>query len=166
MKEASDQLEMQILAGREQDYIKSSLDAAMLEMGYHLVGGRVQIKKNGRHIQHGLYSLNSGTAVDVTYADNGQISMELGGISMMDRSPTVGESIQLVDDMQSFCQDYAVLEKKLAERGVRMTHISCMPPSAEYAQIINANDYELYCPVENFCTEDRTRKTAGVMYHE
>lgn len=166
MKAASEHLELQVLAERERVYINSALDAAMQEMGYQMVGSRTQQKKDGRRIRHGLYSLHNGTAVDVTFADNGQISMELGGIGGMDRSPTVEESVQLVDDMQSFCRDYAVLEKKLAERGVRMTCISHMPPSAEYAQIINANDYELSSPLEHFTVEGNVRKDAVIMHRE
>ena len=150
MKEASARLETIILEDRERSYINAALDAVMQEMGYRIVGNRTQFKKSGKRIRHELYSLNNGTAVDVTYTDNGQISMELGGIGTTDRSPSPEECEQLTADMHSFCQDYAELEKKLAERGVLTSQISHLPPSAEYAQILNINDYELTCSIENF----------------
>ena len=159
MEKASAQLEEEILADRERTYINEALDAAMREMGYELVGDRVVRKKTGKHVRHELYSLKDGTAVDVTYADNGQISMELGGIGNTDRSPTAEEGEQLVEDMQSFCKDYATLERKLAERGVTTVHISHMPPSAAYAQIFNANDYEMTKPVEQYQANARRRRT-------
>ena len=135
----------------------------MREMGYEMVGDRVVTKRTGKRIRHELYALHDGTAVDVTYADNGQISMELGGIGHSDRQPTSAESEQLVDDMRSFCQDYATLEKKLAERGVMTAHISRMPPAVEYAQIFNANDYAMTKPVSNYQAETGKRHEQQAM---
>ena len=166
MKEASEQLEAAIMSDRERTYIAEALDASMREMGYEMIGDRVVAKRTGKRIRHELYMLHAGTAVDVTYADNGQISMELGGIGHSDRQPTAAESEQLVDDMRSFCQDYATLEKKLAERGVMTAHISHMPPAVEYAQIFNANDYEMTKPVETYQAEAQHKQAAKAMHKE
>lgn len=156
-------LEQQIAEQREKEYIKAALDEAMREMGYELVGDRVVHKKSGKRIRHELYSLEDGTAVDVTYSDNGQISMELGGIDRDDRQPDANESALLVEDMKSFCSDYEVLEKKLAERGVQTRRISIMPPSAEYAQIFNENDYNMHKSVSRYSTATKRRKADKVM---
>ncbi len=158
MLKACDQLQGEILEDRERAYINEALDAAMQEMGYRLVGSRDQVKRSGKHVRHELYSLQNGTAVDVTYAENGQIAMELGGIGTTDRSPTAEESEQLTEDMRSFCRDYAELERKLAERGVLSTMVSHMPPSEEFAQIFNANDYLLTDAVTSYSVE---RKKTG-----
>ena len=158
LKAESERLEKEILEDRERTYINEALDAAMREMGYELVGDRMQIKKTGKHVRHELYTLNNGTAVDVTYADNGQISMELGGVAANDRAPTFEESEQLTEDMRAFCGDYAALEQKLIERGVLTANISHMPPSSEYAQIFNINDYNVLKPVKAY--EARSRRSA------
>lgn len=67
-----------------------------------------------------------------------------------DRQPNAEEIDQLVQDMHSFCSDYAEVERRLAERGVLMGHISHMPPSAEHAQIINVNDYHLVADAADY----------------
>ena len=159
-------LEQQIAEQREKEYIKAALDEAMREMGYELVGDRVVHKKTGKRIRHELYSMEDGTAVDVTYSDNGQISMELGGIDRTDRQPDANESAQLVEDMRSFCSDYEILEKKLAERGVQTRRISIMPPSAEYAQIFNEDDYNMHRSVSRYSTATKRRTADKVMRRE
>ncbi len=163
LKDEINILEQQIAEQREKEYIKAALDEAMREMGYELVGDRVVHKRSGKRIRHELYSLEDGTAVDVTYSDNGQISMELGGIDQVDRQPDANESAQLVEDMRSFCSDYELLEKKLAERGVQMRRISIMPPSAEYAQIFNENDYNMHISVSRYSAAIKKRNTNKVM---
>lgn len=158
MKAAADALEAEILADQERAYIHEALEAAIQEMGYKLIGDRtVTRKKTGKQIKHSLYSLHDGTAVDVTFSDNGQIAMELGGITRSDRVPTAEESMELVEDMRNFCHDYAILEKKLAERGVQTSRISVMPPSAEYARMINVENYQLNDSAVDYQTQ-KTRK--------
>ena len=163
LKDEINVLEQQIAEQREKEYIKAALDEAMREMGYELVGDRVVHKKSGKRIRHELYSLEDGTAVDVTYSDNGQISMELGGIDRTDRQPDANESAQLVEDMRSFCSDYELLEKKLVERGVQARRISIMPPLEEYAQIFNENDYNMHRSVPRYSAATKKRKTDKVM---
>ncbi len=134
----------------EKEYIKKALDEAMREIGYEMVGDRVVSRKSGRRIRHELYSMADGTAVDVTWAEDGQITMELGGIDHTDREPDAEESAQLVEDMKSFCRDYDALAERLALKGVKTQKIRICPPEAEYAQIFNANDYNLKRPVSGY----------------
>ena len=85
-----------------------------------------------------------GTAVNVTYSSDGQIAMELGGISREDRLPTVEETQVLTEDMETFCGEFAEFEKRLRAKGVILgNRIAMSPPSADYAAIINVNDYEI-----------------------
>lgn len=144
MKAVSDTLEAELLADRERAYIYEVLESAIRDMGYKLIGDRVVVRpKNGKQIKHQLYTLHGGTAVDVTFSDNGQVAMELGGITHTNRAPTAEESTELVEDMRSFCRDYELLEKKLAERGIETSRISILPPASEYARMINADKYNL-----------------------
>ncbi|QUA54664.1 hypothetical protein [Aristaeella lactis] len=159
-------LEQQSMKQKESEYIKKALDEAMREMGYDLIGDRVVAKKSGKRIRHELYSLSNGTAVDVTYSENGQITMELGGIDQVDRQPDTDESLQLVEDMRSFCTDYDVLVKRLAEKGVKTQKLSIMPPSVEYAQIINSNDYSIKKPVSRYSVVSHRQTDTSVMHRE
>ncbi len=166
VKDEIARLEQLALEQKEREYIKKSLDEAMQEMGYELIGDRVASKKNGKRIRHELYSLGNGTAVDVTYSENGQITMELGGIDETDRQPDADESAQLVEDMKNFCGDYDALAKRLAEKGITTKRLNILPPTIEHAQIINSNDYKMKKAVSRYSTMRQRRKNASVMRKE
>ncbi|MGN1020532.1 MAG: hypothetical protein ACI4O7_09150 [Aristaeellaceae bacterium] len=158
MQTASAALEAAILEDRERACIHEALDDAMRGMGYRLIGDRVVVRpKTGRQVKHQLYSLQDGTAVDVTFMDNGQISMELGGIAHTDRLPTAEESAALTEDMQHFCQDYAQLEQRLVAQGIQADRLSVMPPEAQFARIINADRYALTEAVTDYETRTAHR---------
>lgn len=159
MKAAANTLEAEILADRERAYIHEALETAIQEMGYKLIGDRVVVRqKSGKQIKHKLYSLRDGTAVDVTLSDDGQISMELGGITHSDRVPTAEESVELVEDMKSFCKDYDVLERKLAARGVQTHRIRIVEPAIEYARMINVDKYQLSESTSEYQTQKTRRQ--------
>ncbi len=152
-------LNEKLLCREEQEYISAAIDEAMTELGYELIGEKSITKKSGKRVRNGLYTLEEGTAVNVTFSDSGQISMELGALDTTDRTPTGGEAEELADDMRAFCLDYAALEKKLSERGIAVRKMSDLPAFAEYAQVFNISDYELKRPVE--VSERRERKATG-----
>lgn len=131
-------------ADEEEEYIARCLDEVMEEMGYTVLGSREVKKKNGKHFRHELYTYGEGTAVDITYSSDGKIAMELGGVDTADRTPTHEESVKLCEDMESFCEDFKEIEKRLLAKGVVLAdRISLLPPSQDYAQIINTSDYEM-----------------------
>lgn len=128
----------------EQQYISESLDQVMRDMGYNVVGSREVVKKSGRKFRNELYHFSEGSVVNVTYAANGQISMELGGVDTCDREPSEEESSVLCDEMVEFCDKFPEIERRLKEKGVvLMNRISMLPPAEEYAQIINVSDFNM-----------------------
>lgn len=164
LKEEISRLDQVVLCQKEQEYISKAIDEAMLEMGYELVGERSVTKRSGKKFRNGLYVIEAGTAVNVTFSDTGQISMELGALDVTDRIPTEAEATELVDDMRAFCDDYTKLEKKLAEKGITARRISTLRSSVEYAQVFNTNDYELKRPLETYRREKR-KATVGKQRH-
>ena len=133
----------------------------MQKMGYKLIGEREKTRKNGKKFKNELYLFDEGTAVNVTFADNGQITMELGGIDHADRVPTDAESRQLSEDMQAFCDDYKEISAYLKKKGIEMTKISHLPPDSQYAQIINVSDYSLTETVADYSTRQTKSGTAS-----
>ena len=132
------------LDAAEHEYISDTLTDVMLEMGYTILGKREVTKRNGRHFSKSVFHYGDGTAIDITYADDGQITMELGAVDKSDRLPSETETAHLLSEMEAFCEDFAVIETKLADRGVVLgRRISLAPPSVEYAQVINISDYVL-----------------------
>lgn len=158
------EIEEHLLEDREQEYIAACLDEVMIEMGYDLIGSRTVTKKSGKWFRSELYTFCEGTAVNVTYSSDGQIAMELGGLDHEDRLPAEEEVDVLVEDMESFCADFEEIERRLAAKGIIPgTRIAMSPPKAEYAAIINAEDYDI--PAGKVITQMHTvvkRKKAAV----
>lgn len=145
-------------ADDEQAYISDCLDEVMEEMGYAVIGSREVTKKNGKHFRNELYTYGEGTAVNVTYSSDGKIAMELGGIDSTDRLPDDHETSVLCESMEQFCDDFKEIEKRLLAKGVILAdRISMLPPSAEYAQIINTADYQMTEKTETLQTKKQHR---------
>lgn len=138
------ELEAALVKQKEQSYISECVDEVMAEMGYDLIGRREVRKRNGKRFKNELYQFGEGTAVNITYSSEGQISMELGGIAREDRIPTAEETSVLTQDMETFCSEFAEFERRMKERGIIVgNRVAMMPPTAEYAAIINVSDYEV-----------------------
>lgn len=151
LKQEVKELEHQCDQLEEQRHISESLDEVMREMGYHVVGSREVVKKSGRKFRNELYHFSEGAVVNITYAANGQISMELGGVDTCDREPSEAECVALCDEMTEFCGDFQEIEKRLKEKGVVLANrISMLPPVEDYAQIINISEYEMTEEVDVF----------------
>lgn len=134
----------------EQAYIRDCIDETMEEMGYSVIGSREVAKKNGSHFRNELYKYEDGTAINVTYSDDGRIAMELGGIDKNDRLPNDDEAVALCGSMERFCGDFKEIEKRLLAKGVVLAdRVSMLPPSVEYAQIINTDDYDMSIEIES-----------------
>lgn len=147
----------------EQAYISECMDEVMEEMGYTILGSREVTKKSGKHFQNKLYSYGEGTAVNITYSPDGKIAMELGGIDVADRLPNERETALLCDSMEKFCDDFNEVEKRLLAKGVILAdRISLLPPSEEYAQIINTSDYEIKEEAEKFKVRKQRKTMAGI----
>lgn len=143
LKTVIEKLEKKAQEAAEQAYISQALSDVMEEMGYGMWGKREVKKRSGRHFRNELYHYGSDTAINVTYSDDGQISMELGKVDHEDRLPTGLESQAMEAEMHQFCDHFHVIEERLAEKGVKMgSRVMLAPPSAEYAQIINLGDFD------------------------
>jgi hypothetical protein len=137
-------LEKRVVWQAEQAYISDALNGIMIEMGYDPIGSRDVTKRSGKRFKNELFSYGDGTAINVTYDSEGQIAVELGGISKTDRIPTAEETDMLCEDMETFCSDFRLIEEKLKAKGVSIkSRLSMAPPVAEYASVINIEDYNI-----------------------
>lgn len=149
-----ERLEAAAREDEEQAYISRCMDEVMAQMGYSVLGSRHVTKKNGKHFRNALYTYGEGTAVNVTYAADGRIAMELGGLDTTDRLPNASETDALCRSMERFCGDFAEIERRLLAKGVvAAERIRMLPVSAEYAQIINTSDYEMTAEAESFAVK-------------
>lgn len=161
LEEKVKEMELKRQKQEEQAYISRCMDSVLETMGYKVIGEREIIKKDGRRFHNALYLFDEGTAVNVTYSSNGQITMELGGLDQTDRIPSDDECQSLAEDMASFCDDYFEIEKKLKNMGVITQRISVLPSEAQFAQIINTSDYTMIEDVENY--ESKHTKKLGII---
>ena len=144
LKQEIEAMELIVIKQHEQQYISECVDQVIADMGYDLIGTRDVKKRNGKQFHNELYAFDEGTAVNVTYSPDGQIAMELGGLSREDRLPTAEETQVLTEDMEAFCGEFAEFEKRLRTKGIVLgNRIAMSPPSADYAAIINVNDYNI-----------------------
>lgn len=144
LKQIVTQYEYRILRSAEQEYISSTIDEVMKEMGYDVIGHRQVKKRTGKTFSSKLLNYADGTVINVTESSDGQITMEIGGVDDSDREPDENERIALQKNMESFCEDFKNIEQKLADRGVLLdTRLSMAPPDEVYAQIINYTDYTI-----------------------
>lgn len=158
-----ERLEKALVKQHEQAYICECVNQVMSDMGYDLIGERSVKKRNGKRFRNELFSFNDGTAVNVTYSPNGQISMELGGIAREDRLPSDDEVSVLTQDMETFCGEFAEFERRLRDKGIIVgDRIALSPPTADYAAIINVSDYEVDegIQVTETAVADKKRRTA------
>ena len=154
-------LRKKIARDDEKSYISKCLDEVMSDMGYDVIGRREVTKKSGKHFKNELFSYEDGTAVNVTLSDDGHIAMELCGLDDTDRLPEADESEKLCEHMESFCEDFGEIERRLAEKGVILRNrIQRLPPSVEYAQILNVSDYEITGDVKHFNYKHHREKTS------
>lgn len=138
------EMEQHILLREEEAYIYRTLDEVMQEMGYSILGTREVTKRSGKHFRHALYTFEDGTAINVTYSDNGQIAMELGGLDDQERIPDEQEMIYLCEAMDGFCTSFRQIEEQMRKHGIVLKErIRMLPPTEENAQIINTEDYHL-----------------------
>ena len=145
----------------EQAYIQQALDEVMTEMGYSVIGSREVTKRNGRHFRNELFTYGEGTAVNVTYSPDGKIAMELGGLDTTDRIPTDTESAALCGEMESFCDSFKEIEKRLLAKGVVLaSRVQLLPPDAAYASIINTSDYDMKSQTKRFSAQTHRGKAA------
>ena len=158
-----ERLEKALVKQHEQAYICECVNQVMSDMGYDLIGERSVTKRNGKRFRNELFSFNDGTAVNVTYSPNGQISMELGGIAREDRLPSAEEVSVLTQDMETFCGEFAEFERRLRDKGVIVgDRIALSPPTADYAAIINVTDYEVEAStqVTEIAASDKKKRTS------
>lgn len=161
-----DDLEAQSLKCEEEVYIRQSLDEVMRELGYLLLGEREVTKRSGKRFHHMLYTFDDGTAIDVTYGDDGRIAMELGGLDDCDRIPDDRETVYLCDAMDDFCTSFAQIEERLKARGVVLRErIHMLPSSEENAQIINTSDYQLTTALTTLYVEHGKENHAPSKYN-
>ena len=142
------------------------MDSAMEELGYTLVGTKHSVDRRGNEFHNQLYTYSEGTAVNVTFAKGGQITMELGGIDTIDRTPDYAESQQLVESMHTFCSDYGRIEDKLLEKGIVNERVSMMPAEEDFAQIINVSEYDLTQEVSKFNVSQQTVAQTQYMHKD
>ena len=163
LETAIQQMEAIITKQKEQAYISDCVDEVMKDMGYDLIGRREVKKKSGKQFRNELFQFDEGTAVNITYSSDGQISMELGGIAKEDRIPSDDEMSVLTKDMETFCSEFSEFERRMKDKGIIVgNRIALMPPTKDYAAIINVSDYSIEegKQITEMNVETRRKKTA------
>lgn len=133
----------ELLEIREQEVIAETIDEVMMEMGYELLGTVTpKIKADNQVIKNEMFSYSDGVGLQVTEVA-GQVSLEVVGIGTTDRMPTNEERAYLKENMETFCDAYKEIEKKLADKGIVRSEVKYMyKPDERFAKIQNVSGYD------------------------
>ena len=143
----------------EQEYIATALSEVMEDMGYDICGKRAVTKKDGKHFVNELYQFGPETAVNVTYSDDGKVALELGKMDDCDRLPSQIECRSMAEQMEVFCDRFGEIEERLSKKGVILgNRLLLAPPSQEYAQIINASEYQIIRKTQKISKHKKEKK--------
>lgn len=155
-------LELQgiLLQRHTRETVMETVNEVMTEMGYDLVATRDVVKKSGKQYHDELYLYGDGTAISVVQSSEGQLTMEIGGLDYGDRMPTEEEAKNMESLMVSFCLDYQAIAEALVKKGLDMKKVSLLPPDAQYATIINLDDYEVSGSVETITEAKKEERRA------
>ena len=125
----------------EDNYVKEAITEVMNEMGYQIIGDAKDTVDD--YLSNAIYQFDENTAIALTLDTNGNISMEIGSLDDCDREPDAKEAVQLKADMDRFCSKHKEFKERLTKKGVNLTIVHELPPSTEYAQVFNLNDYDV-----------------------
>lgn len=143
LRTEAERLDRVFIEKHQQEIVRLAIDETMKEMGCELIGIRNVTKRSGKQFRNELFDFGDGTAVNVTYTQDGTVTMELGGLDEEDRSPDAHETEELCGRMEEFCDKYKEICQNLKAKGVESETVQMCPPSAEFAQIINTSEYDL-----------------------
>ena len=139
----------------EKQFIASSFNDVLVEMGYNLLGQKSKVLNKNNFYCSRVYSYENGNVANVVFSSDGQISIEIGMLDNVDREPSNTEINKQIKSMHKLCEDLPIIEEKLKAKGVLLKERIAMQPVDEaFAQIINGNEYnvkvtkEEYIPIE------------------
>ena len=138
---AYETLEKEYMQMQEQIEVAKAFDEVMEEMGYHVLGKKTITKKSGGKVENTVFSFGDGTGIHVM--DSGQrITMEVIGIEDESRVPDAAEKDYLKKEQEFFCESFVEIEKALKKKGVVLKNrLRMLPPSEEYAMVMDMNGY-------------------------
>ena len=135
----------------EKQYIANEFNRILIEMGYSLLGQKTKTFSKDKFYCSRLYAYENGNVANVTFSNNGQISIEIGSMDNISRQPTSIEALQQVKSMKKLCEDLPLIEEKLQEKGIYLKQRIAMQPAVkEMAQIINGKDYNISIQKEEY----------------
>ena len=172
-KEYANEMELRIkriqdelVKDREQAYVRETLDRLIRGMGHDIVGGRdYPDRKKPEVYRSELYRYGGSSAIKTSFSANGEVLMEIVGLSETDRAPSDTETAMLCNEMERFCTEFKGLKQKLKSMGVYFNKIYEKPAEEQYACIDNINGYDLEAGVSraNLLTDTGAQNAAETL---
>ena len=151
LEQENEKLQCEAESLLERQYIATSFNNILKEMGYNLLGQKANSINNDIYYTNRLYSYENGNVASVTFSSNGQISIEIGSVDNVNREPSKQEAINQVKSMERLCEDLPLIEERLAEKGIVLKQrIAMQPACEEVAQIFNGKDYNIKVNKEEY----------------
>jgi hypothetical protein len=121
---------------KRKTYIAKSLDEAMSELGYEIVG-----RSDKNSLSEEVFDFDDGNFVIVSH-DGDKITMEVTKFDNTDvRQPTASEAESELRAMNQLCQIQDEFENLLFDRGILVERLKWLPASMEFAQVLDAAEF-------------------------
>ena len=151
LEQENDKLSKEAECLLERQYIATTFNNILKEMGYNLLGQKTNSINKDVYYTNRIYSYENGNVASVTFSSNGQISIEIGSVDNVDREPSKQEAKTQVKSMERLCEDLPLIEERLAEKGIVLKQrIAMQPACEEVAQIFNGKDYNIKVNKEEY----------------
>ena len=121
--------EKKALENAKNRYISESINQCMIDSGF------LPLCTMGEKSKMTVYDFGDNTGLSVINSGN-RITFEVAGLSKVQRAADNEEKRTITSKMESFCQVFDSLERKLTEKGIGTENVYRMPADKKYARII------------------------------
>lgn len=142
-------LEEELMRKAEQEEIAKSIDKVMEEMGYEIIGEKHSMTTS----RSKLFLFDDYAGLEFTQQKNGNIRIQVVGLSDEDKTPVETEVDELYKQQVAFCKEYDSIIEALKKEGVVIkpgTVIRC-PPDRAFCEFVDVTEYN-----PDFVVNERT----------
>ena len=143
------QLKEKLMRKVEQEEIAKSIDKVMKEMGYEIIGEKHSMSTS----RSKLFLFDDYAGLEFTQQKNGNIRIQVVGLSDEDKTPVETEVDELYKQQVAFCKEYDSIIEALKKEGVVIkpgTVIRC-PPDRAFCEFVDVTEYN-----PDFVVNERT----------
>ena len=138
-KDTVKQLKNKLMRKAEQEEIAKSIDKVMKEMGYEIIGEKHSLTTS----RSKLFQFDDFAGLEFTQQRNGNIRIQVVGLSNEEKTPDEIETEELYEKQVSFCREYDTIIDALKREGVvaKTGTVKRSPPDRAFCEFVDVTEY-------------------------